>query len=620
MKLYSDFISQPFFSIFPDNKTQGKSSVSGHCSPPPSPCCEALRSQLQSLRIEKETLHEKCKNFENLLTKEQTQCLTLSALVSDKNTKINELEKKIVQGQRSLAGIKSGVSRSKAKQATAESEAHATEVKCSHDKFGLGFIAITSENDSRIFEGIRYFGSQSGRSMETSGKKSIYVSFQSSKTNSEISDKQLSERCSFLFTLCCLLSGFSFQQVSVGSFNLDVVKPLISKFVRSFRHVFTDSVLKSAGLNILRSITPAEGVTIQTILRLPHNSMRTIRIMFNNLGFRQFFPSEREMRKEQACMLDHLKDVETVVTAETMRLLGDPPYKYGDVFVLRCKDLVKFIEGIVRDHEQKSIIGPDQLQSEISLLFGGDKGGKYMKFHFEVIFGQDCISVHDVHPFALHSGSDCIENMAIVLAPFFEAFQTLQSNSFKIFDHPVKVLFGGDFHYLDDLLGHQGSSATYPSSKWDVTSEHLTNHGGKGHSPNSEFCKDIKRRTISDIQSLVMENIVDDRKGNERKTGRHHGNFHHGMLIPIRSLDSVVPPVLHIMLGVVLKLYEFLLAQCQKIDEPQVDGAKQKKRRNMNDEWQNESTYLQYIAQQKTEIGSSYLDLFNHRERIDEAL
>ena len=38
------------------------------------------------------------------------------------------------------------------------------------------------------------------------------------------------------------------------------------------------------------------------------------------------------------------------------------------------------------------------------------------------------------------------------------------------------------------------------------------------------------------------------------------------MLFPLRDLDQVVPATLHIMLGIVLLLYNLLLDQCRKMD------------------------------------------------------
>ena len=43
-------------------------------------------------------------------------------------------------------------------------------------------------------------------------------------------------------------------------------------------------------------------------------------------------------------------------------------------------------------------------------------------------------------------------------------------------------------------------------------------------------------------------------------------------MIPIHSLDNVVPPVLHITLGIVLRLFNLLVDECRKLDN--VDNSK----------------------------------------------
>ena len=87
------------------------------------------------------------------------------------------------------------------------------------------------------------------------------------------------------------------------------------------------------------------------------------------------------------------------------------------------------------------------------LVFSGDKGGKHMKFHFEVINCINAGSVYNVHIFAMYEGSDSHSNMALVLPKFFEAIERLQSEEFSLIGH--KVFLGGDYHFLDDCLGQQ---------------------------------------------------------------------------------------------------------------------------------------------------------------------
>ena len=147
------------------------------------------------------------------------------------------------------------------------------------------------------------------------------------------------------------------------------------------------------------------------------------------------------------------------------------------------KDLVQYISSIVEDLEKQKKQQFENFDDNLWLLSTGDKGGKHMKFHFEVINCSNAGSVYKVHIFTMYEGSDSHGNMALVLPKFYEAIERLQSEEFSHIGHKFKLYLGGDYHFLDDYLGHQGSAATCPSSKDLVTLEHLKNHYGTAHTP-----------------------------------------------------------------------------------------------------------------------------------------
>ena len=147
----------------------------------------------------------------------------------------------------------------------------------------------------------------------------------------------------------------------------------------------------------------------------------------------------------------------------------------------------------------------------------------------------------------------------------------VQNEEFSLTGHKVKVFLGVDYHFLDDCLGHQGSAATCPSSKDLVTLEHLRNHSGTAHTP--EDCL-ILERTIEDLEASYNENLVDDRAGGLHKRRKFHESMISRPLFPIKSLCHVVPPVLHIELGKVLRLYQILLSKTQEKDNMETSTAR----------------------------------------------
>ena len=79
----------------------------------------------------------------------------------------------------------------------------------------------------------------------------------------------------------------------------------------------------------------------------------------------------------------------------------------------------------------------------------------------------------------MYEGSDCLENMTTVLGKFAGAFQAMADPGFKLRGRNVEFFLGGDFKFLDGVIGTQGSSANMPCSKCKVSLGHLKNHGGK---------------------------------------------------------------------------------------------------------------------------------------------
>ena len=85
------------------------------------------------------------------------------------------------------------------------------------------------------------------------------------------------------------------------------------------------------------------------------------------------------------------------------------------VSTLRVSNLDQYVSCIVEDLSKQEKLLSDGFDDYLWLLFSGDKGGKHMKFHFEVIICEGSGCVYNVHIFAMYEGSDCHQNMARLL-------------------------------------------------------------------------------------------------------------------------------------------------------------------------------------------------------------
>ena len=245
-----------------------------------------------------------------------------------------------------------------------------------------------------------------------------------------------------------------------------------------------------------------------------------------------------------------------------------------------------------------------------------------MKFHIEIINSINSGSVDNVHLFCMFQAADTLENMWKVFSTFCEQIVAIQRDDFCINDRKVKIFLGGDFHFLDDMLGHQGSAATFPSSLDLVTLEHLRNHGGQPHTPQN--CK-IEVRSAEDYRMNYNENLCDPRSnGNMRENGKYHNSVIEQMLFPIDNLDFIVPPpTLHILLGITLLLYNLLLRFCQQVD--QEDGGatmvrNREERQTKMQEWQASSLLLSEKFQRLQNIGEAVVETENRIARIEAVL
>ena len=89
------------------------------------------------------------------------------------------------------------------------------------------------------------------------------------------------------------------------------------------------------------------------------------------------------------------------------------------ITVIFVKDLIQYISSIVEDLEKQKKLQFENFDDNIWLLFSGDKGGKRMKFHFEVINCSNAGSIYNVHIFAMYEVSDSHKNMVLVLPKLF---------------------------------------------------------------------------------------------------------------------------------------------------------------------------------------------------------
>ena len=89
------------------------------------------------------------------------------------------------------------------------------------------------------------------------------------------------------------------------------------------------------------------------------------------------------------------------------------------------------------------------------------------------------------------------------------------------------------------------------------------------------------------------------------------------MLFPFKDLRYVVPPILHILLGITLLLYNLLLEKCRSIDEEEFpDDLQEKENSNLELELEQKSLELSEKSQQMEILGESMTEMENWIEQF----
>ena len=197
-----------------------------------------------------------------------------------------------------------------------------------------------------------------------------------------------------------------------------------------------------------------------------------------------------------------------------------------------------------------------EFNDKIWISFSGDKGGGSTKFHIEIINDVNSGSRDVCHTYCMFEVPDNLENIWKVFNYQSEIKQLQNPNFTLATGHKVKVFLGGDYEFIDKSLGHQGQGSTFPSLTDLVTLSHLRNHEGKPHSQDE--CQ-IEVRDRNDYTLNFSENLQDDRNySNRRKNGHEHNSVIGAMVFPLNDLSNIIPPILHMHLGIVLELYNEL--------------------------------------------------------------
>ena len=188
------------------------------------------------------------------------------------------------------------------------------------------------------------------------------------------------------------------------------------------------------------------------------------------------------------------------------------------------------------------------LNDKILVAFGGDKGGvgdsAYMKWAYFIVTKNKPQDMANFTTYAMTKAPDFHENMRILHQSYTEDLITLQAEMFL--GRRIHTLLVGDLNHISGMIGHQGSSASYPSAFTNVTLEHMAYHP---FPHNLESCHVDDR----DIATMKIDHALNCVKypDEARRGGKYFNSIIGDSLFPIENtiIQQVVPSYLRLVTG-----------------------------------------------------------------------
>ena len=205
----------------------------------------------------------------------------------------------------------------------------------------------------------------------------------------------------------------------------------------------------------------------------------------------------------------------------------------------------------------------------------GDKGGSSTKLTAQFVNQINGNSADATNILAMYNGTDCYDNMSEVFSIYYEQLaelMTIRTINVNGRQKGLRIFLVGDYEYLTKYLGHMGPNSSYPCLWCNVSLTELRKPtNGNPHCPRvkdrqwAENANWARKRTTEQFVQDVADMKSDD--GTRSITGHMYHSISKQPLFPLcDGIDHVVPPALHILLGLVVRYFNLLELECRKLD------------------------------------------------------
>ena len=300
--------------------------------------------------------------------------------------------------------------------------------------------------------------------------------------------------------------GMSKQAQNVGNIlnhvtahNKETQAMLIAKMVDQNGPEFASEVTRNSieiqgGLKM----SPFETASVTAGMGIPDNAAIKLRTAMNKTKGWNMLASHKKVKQIRETKLPFEKDAwefQEHMLYKNKQGQNKRVQKKTDVAIV--KDLKAYIQ-VHALNESDELTDDDFLP----VVIDGDAGGGRFVAEFTFLNRKD--KSLKLHPFLLYEGTDNRENMQKTLGQLTQQIRSLEGTIIKVHtkEYKVKLFCLFDLCALNNVLGKQNHSATYPDAWTDVTKAHLSydSHKGTPHTP--ETCKNVNFVTLEDLESL----------------------------------------------------------------------------------------------------------------------
>ncbi len=340
-------------------------------------------------------------------------------------------------------------------------------------------------------------------------------------------------------------------------------------FIQQNATLFTDAC-EDAGYSTYKPFTTAQSADLKVLLGLSYYQYKKLITALSNQKI-NILAREDKVRKEIKSRIDCIR-----ANMETGTVLMFPTKKATQPKKVAFSRLPSIKDSLTCTLLNNTLLSDPQFQGKLWFVMGCDKGGASTKLGYEVPNIKDskfCM-------LGTYYATDSRANLQQVFDIYRDQFNNLTSININNIEYIIERFLNGDYKFECDCCGHQGSSSSFPCLWCLIKLCILSNPKG----PHTPFLKDSNGKytipnTAISAKPRTIEDFKKDHAGclcdNRAKPGKYHNSITGDMLFPVPSVLHIVPPPLHIRLGLGDDFFSITEKEAIKVDKKNKETTEQ---------------------------------------------